>query len=127
MSGWRECRVVRDKDGDLWGCDGPGPKAYWTGLGSASEVDAWQSDALDRWYGPLTPILDADGLPMVRTVGDLTARHIGKRVRVEGWGETVFREVFPTESSARCVFADRDHEFVATIGIPCELLPEGDA
>ena len=27
--------------------------------------------------------VDADGMPVVRTVGDLTARHIGRRVRVE--------------------------------------------
>ena len=33
---------------------------------------------------PVTPILDRDGLPVVRTVGDLTARHIGKRVRLYG-------------------------------------------
>ena len=64
----------------------------------------------------------ADGQPVVRTVGDLTARHIGRRVRVEGWGETVFREVFPTQHSARCLFADGDHEFAATIDIPCEVL-----
>ena len=34
-------------------------------------------------HGPLTPVLDADGLPVVRTVGDLTMRHVGRRVRVE--------------------------------------------
>ena len=31
---------------------------------------------------PVTPILDRDGLPIVRTVGDLTHKHIGKGVRV---------------------------------------------
>ena len=30
--------------------------------------------------GPLVPVLDADGLPVVTTVGDLTARHIGRLV-----------------------------------------------
>lgn len=36
------------------------------------------------------PILDADSQPVVRTVGDLTARHIGRRVRVDGFeGELV--------------------------------------
>ena len=33
-------------------------------------------------HGPLTPVLDAEGLPVVRTVGDLTPRHIGRQVRI---------------------------------------------
>ena len=111
---WTTCRVVRDRAGDLW---------------FRIRGDMWfdedvriGSEGLGSKYGPLTPVLDADGLPVVRTVGDLTARHIGRRVRVEGWGETVFREVFPTQHGARCMFADGDHEFAATLDIPCEVL-----
>ena len=114
MSDWTTCRVVRDRDGDLW---------------FRIRGDMWfdgdvriGSEVLGR-YGPITPVLDADGLPVVRTVGDLTARHIGRRVRVEGWGETVFREVFPTQHGARCMFVDGDHELAATFDIPCEVLP----
>ena len=118
MTDWTTCRVVRDRDGRLWmrystrswESEDPGePDTNTAGLGSN--------------YGPLTPVLDADGLPVVRTVGDLTARHLGRRVRVDGWGETVFREVFPTQHGGRCMFADGDHEFAATIDIPCEVLP----
>ena len=121
MTDWTTCRVVRDRDGDLWfrGCDSDD---LWTA--NTNYPDVFLSpDELGVAFGPLTPVLDADGLPVVRTVGDLTARHIGRRVRVEGWGETVFREVFPTQHSARCMFADGDHELAATFDIPCEVLP----
>ena len=49
----------------------------------------WLPLAEELWRR-ITPVLDADGLPVVRTVGDLTARHIGRRVRVDGFeGELV--------------------------------------
>ena len=120
MTDWTTCRVERDRDGDLW-CRGCDSADLWTA--NTNYPDVFLSpDELGVAFGPLTPVLDADGLPVVRTVGDLTARHVGRRVRVEGWGETVFREVFPTQHSARCLFADGDHEFAATIDIPCEVL-----
>ena len=126
MADWTTCRVVRDRDGDLWGHDTAWTEpSYrrWVKLGGYWEEDGCFQIHMEPRHGPLTPVLDADGLPVVHTVGDLTARHIGRRVRVEGWGETVFREVFPTQHGARCMFADGDHEFAATIGIPCEVLP----
>ena len=117
MSDWRECRVVRDVDGGLWGCDTPGPKAYWTG----SEIEV-SSDRLDEWHGPLTPVLDADGLPVVRTVGDLAARHVGRRVTVpEGTGVLVRMldgQVTVDLDGLRPWYP---------LDTPCELLPEGDA
>ena len=71
---WTTCRVVRDRAGDLW---------------FRIRGDMWfdgdvriGSEGLGSNYGPLTPVLDAKGLPAVTTVGDLTARHIGHRVRV---------------------------------------------
>ena len=112
MTDWTTCRVVRDRTGRLRLVE-DGTPVY----------SGEPTGAMDYEYdGPFTPVLDADGLPVVRTVGDLTARHIGARVRVEGWGETVFREVFPTQHGARCMFADGDHEFAATLDIPCEVL-----
>lgn len=128
MTDWRECLVVRDRENTLWGrdpwtTDDPHQRR-WIAVGSAGlGADGCYEDEMERRYGPITPVLDAEGLPVVRTVGDLTARHIGRRVRVEGWGETVFREVFPTQHGARCMFADGDHELAATFDIPCEVLP----
>ena len=128
MTDWRECLVVRDRENTLWGrdpwtTDDPHQRR-WIQIGSAGlGADGCYEDEMERRYGPITPVLDAEGLPVVRTVGDLTARHIGRRVRVEGWGETVFREVFPTQHGARCMFADGDHELAATFDIPCEVLP----
>ncbi len=70
-------RVVRDRDGGLYGRTAPGEWAY---LGDNC---IYSASELEHLYGPLAPVLDADGLPVVRTVGDLTARHIGRRVWVE--------------------------------------------
>ena len=78
MTDWTTCRVVRDRDGDLW---------------FRIRGDMWfdgdvriGSEGLGSNYGPLTPVLDADGLPVVRTVGDLTARHIGAGQPAAGTG-----------------------------------------
>ena len=76
MNDWTTCRVVRDRAGDLW---------------FRIRGDMWfdgdvriGSEGLGSNYGPLTPVLDADGLPVVRTVGDLTARHLRRDISVEG-------------------------------------------
>ena len=57
MSDWRECRVVRDRDGGLWVGNG-GAWISW------EEPEAVSDDWLHRYYGPLTPVLDADGHPV---------------------------------------------------------------
>ncbi len=54
MSDWRERRVVLDKDGDIWVGNGDA----WI---SWSEPEAVSDGWLHRYYGPLTPVLDADG------------------------------------------------------------------
>ena len=81
MTDWTTCRVVRDRDERLWmrygtrswESEDPGePDTNTAGLGSN--------------YGPLTPVLDADGLPVVRTVGDLGNVHLGRRIKYEGPG-----------------------------------------
>lgn len=64
---WMTCRVVRDLDGDLWGRDSHG----WNLLGEGSD-SCLTTDLLSE-FGPITPVLDADGLPVVTTGGDLTA------------------------------------------------------
>lgn len=63
---WTTCRVVRDRDGGLWFRDrDAGWMNRWRDYYGA---DIW----LDEDRGPLVPILDTDGMPVVRTVGDLT-------------------------------------------------------
>lgn len=78
---WRDCRVVRQEDAGLFfrTDDSLVPGRIWRDQSGAIWVERELCDLL-----PLVPVLDADGQPVVRTVGDLTARHIGKRVRVEG-------------------------------------------
>ena len=91
MTDWTTCRVVRDRDGDLWfrGCDSDD---LWTANTNYPDVFL-TADELHTAFGPLTPVLDADGLPVVTTVGDLTARHLGKRVRA--WDEGKHSEHAP--------------------------------
>ena len=88
MNDWTTCRVVRDRDGDLWfrGCDSDD---LWTANTNYPDVFLGPDEVVTV-FGPLTPVLDANGLPAVTTVGDLTARHIGRGVRVDGFeGELV--------------------------------------
>ena len=68
---WMTCRVVRDGKGRLRTDDGPIRGLVGDGLVSAESAAAYE-----HMLGPLTPVLDADGLPVVTTVGDLTARHL---------------------------------------------------
>ena len=78
MTDWRECLVVRDRENTLWGrdpwtTDDPHQRR-WIAVGSAGlGADGCYEDEIERRHGPLTPVLDADGLPVVTTVGDLTA------------------------------------------------------
>ena len=82
MTDWTTCRVVRDRDGDLWfrGCDSDD---LWTANTNYPDVFLTTDEVLTV-FGPLTPVLDADGLPVVTTVGDLTARHLRRDISVEG-------------------------------------------
>ena len=131
MSDWTTARVVRDCYGDLWGSDADNPGA-WTRLG-CDWADAEPERELERDCGPLTPILNADGLPVVRTVGDLTARHLGREVHVEGMRRAVLlamRQPLPDEPLVALlvrVYGDITSTDYLTLDTPCELLPEGDA
>ena len=86
MTDWTTCRVVRDRDGDLWfrGCDSDD---LWTANTNCPDVFLTTDEVLTV-FGPLTPVLDADGLPVVHTVGDLTARHLRRDISV-AWDEGV--------------------------------------
>ena len=66
---WTTCRVVRDRDGELWfrGCDSDD---LWTANTNCPDVFLTTDEVLTV-FGPLMPVLDADGLPVVHTVGDL--------------------------------------------------------
>lgn len=124
MNDWTTCRVVRDRDGDLWfrGCDSDD---LWTANTNYPDIFLTTDEVLTV-FGPLAPVLDADGLPVVHTVGDLTARHIGRRVRVDGFeGELValvalFDGIVTVE-----VLTDDDLSAPrrCTIDTPCEVLP----
>ena len=84
MTDWTTCRVVRDRDGDLWfrGCDSDD---LWTANTNYPDVFLTADEVLTV-FGPLTPVLDADGQPVVRTVGDLGNVHLGRRIKYEGPG-----------------------------------------
>lgn len=95
MSDWTTCRVVRDRTGRLRLVEDGTPVYSGEPIG-----------ALDYEYdGPFTPVLDADGLPVVRTAGDLTARHVGKRVRVEGH-EGVLSELLARDGMVQLAIDD---------------------
>ena len=78
MSDWTNALVVRDRLGQLRHAGGFLDEPITAGL------DPLEVAVLADTFGPMEPILGRTGLPVVTTVGDLTARHIGKRVRVEG-------------------------------------------
>lgn len=87
MTGWQDALVVRDRLGQLRHADGFLDEPIGSGL------DPLEAAAFADTFGPLEPILGRTGLPIVTTVGDLTARHIGRRVRV-GSGVGVLTEIF---------------------------------
>ena len=67
VTDWRECRVVRDRYGDLWGRRVDDPN--WVQVGEDMH-NAEPARELERDCGPLTPILDRDGLPMTTNSDD---------------------------------------------------------
>ena len=77
-TGWQDALVVRDRLGQLRHAGGFLDEPIAAGL------DPLEVAAFAGTFGPMEPILGRAGLPVVTTVCDLTARHIGKRVRVAG-------------------------------------------
>ena len=129
MTDWTTCRVVRDRDGDLWfrGCDSDD---LWTANTNCPDIFLTTDEVLTV-FGPLTPVLDADGLPVVTTVGDLTARHLGKRVQVEGCAEghvykMVSSGMSPVYPRIRLAIENDDDCWwlpAFLLDTPCEVLP----
>ena len=120
---WTACRVVRDCDGDLWGHDDVG----WRLLGEESFLLRLLSTEALATLGPIIPVLDADGQPVVTTVGDLTARHIGRRVRLDEHYDAKLETIFAHEGGKVALNFTHAEGFTygcsRTIGTPCEVLP----
>ena len=66
MTDWTTCRVVRDRDGELWfrGCDSDD---LWTANTNYPDVFLTTDEVLTV-FGPLAPVLNADGLPVWQPV-----------------------------------------------------------
>jgi len=121
---WTTCRVVRDRLGGLMGRRGDA----WRGLCRLGLHDFTRSEMDDyaREFGPLTPVLDADGLPVVTTVGDLTARHIGRRVRIDKHYDAKLETIFAHGDGEVSLNFSHTEGFTygcsRTIDTPCEVL-----
>ena len=91
----------------------------------AGTVVAFPGDGQGPVFGTLAPVLDADGLPVVHTVGDLTARHQLARPRIRVAGrEGKLKIVKPSDAYPGTVtliwgvcWED------AALEEPCEVLP----
>ena len=126
MTDWTTCRVVRDRDGDLWfrGCDSDD---LWTANTDYPDVFLTTDEVLTV-FGPLAPVLDADGLPVVTTVGDLGNVHLGRRIKYEGPGgygrEGIYQGTtadYPERD--RCnMHVGGGYEAGVPLDTPCEVL-----
>ena len=122
MTDWTTARVVRDGKGRLRTDDGPIRGLVGDGLVSAESAAAYE-----HMLGPLTPVLDANGLPVVTTVGDLTARHIGKRVRVNGTVRNIISVAHTRDGSTVLHLqpGSRSDVCLETASVaPCEVLDD---
>ena len=126
MTDWTTCRVVRDRDGDLWfrGCDSDD---LWTANTNYPDVSLTTDEVLTV-FGTLAPVLDADGLPVVHTVGDLRNVHLGRRIKYEGPGG-YGREGVYQGTTADYLERDRcnmhvggGYEAGVPLDTPCEVL-----
>lgn len=130
LTDWTTARVVRDGENRLWGRDPWAPddphQRRWIQIGSAGwGGDGCYEDGMERRFGPLAPVLDADGQPVVHTVGDLTARHIGKRVRVEGGRDLQLDGITHRLRNVKLDISDGPQSGWLTCerDTPCDVLP----
>ena len=81
MTDWTTCRVVRDRDGDLWfrGCDSDD---LWTANTNYPDVFLTTDEVLTV-FGPLAPVLNADGLPVWQPIEPGTVIKAGTVTRIE--------------------------------------------
>lgn len=118
---WTTCRVVRDCDGDLWGRDRDGWNLLTDSVSFVGSVAM-----MGGTYGPLIPVLDANGQPVVTTVGDLTLRQVRHRpqilLRVGGDVGTLY--VAPSGEYALLVLNGQlmGRLQPVTLDTPCEVL-----
>ena len=131
MTDWTTCRVVRVRDGDLWGRNTAWTEPSWrrwVKLGGYWEEDGCFQIHMECRHGPLTPVLDADGLPVVTTVGDLGNVHLGRRIKYEGPGgygrEGIYQGTtadYPERD--RCnMHVSGGYEAGVPLDTPCEVL-----
>lgn len=119
MTDWRTCTVVRDRDGGLWARS---HGRMWVQIAGDWRIG---DIGLASHHGPLTPVLDADGQPVVHTVGDLTAQHVGRVVSIDGH-EGVLSELLALFDMVQlAVNGGEGHALFpdATLDTPCEVLP----
>lgn len=114
---WQDALVVRDRLGQLRHAGGFLDEPIGSGL------DPLEAAAFADTFGPMVPILGRTGLPIVRTVGDITARHGGKRVRVRTWAG----ELLLVQATAACVDMVLEgrpypHQLCLSLDTPCEVL-----
>ena len=120
MSDWTTALVVRDRLGQLRHAGGFLDAPITAGL------DPLEVAAFADTFGPMEPILGRTGLPVATTVGDLTPRHVGRRVSVDGFeGELVaLVALFDGIVTVEVLTVD---DFSAprrcTLDTPCEVLP----
>lgn len=122
MTDWTKYSVVRDRDGDLW--------TNCAGMWHTPETAPFSADRLGKKFAPITPVLDADGLPVVRTVGDLGNVHLGRRIKYEGPGgygrEGIYQGTtgdYPERD--RCnMHVGGGYEAGVPLDTPCEVLDD---
>lgn len=122
---WQDALVVRDRLGQLRHADGFLDAPITAGL------DPLEIAAFADTFGPMEPILSRTGQPIVTTVGDLTARHIGKRVRVGDGAGAIEGRLLNIEHDKRTTdvaIAEGDQDVAdwwpaGPRDTPCEVLP----
>ena len=120
MTDWTTARVVR-ADGELWGRT----LNRWELL----DPHARQLLTADQLapYDP-QPVLDADGLPVVRTVGDLTMRHVGRHVRLDEHYDAKLETIFAHDGGEVSLNFTHPEGFAfgcsRPLDTPCEVLDD---
>ena len=120
VTGWQDALVVRDRLGQLRHADGFLDGSVTAGLGPL-EVAVFADT-----FGPMEPILDRTGHPIVRTVGDLTARHFGRRVRIGKTPADTLTGLSWREVGVQVHLLTPDAEAAwqnLPLNTPCEVLP----
>ena len=116
---WQDALVVRDRLGQLRHAGGFLDAPIGSGL------DPLEVAVFADTFGPMEPILGRAGQPIVRMVGDLTARHQLTRPRIRVAGrEGTLKVVKPSdEYPGTLTLIWGDWWEVVSTEEPCEVLP----